>query len=127
MRQWEMGGFGSAAARMPGFSRYGAGMGRWMLETRKPREPLCGNVMNKKERLCYNCGGTEDGLGGRKISECDAIEVRDTRGTTAKMKCAKDAVYGRMSWVLNSKSDNTSDKKIITKGQYRVVWVVGCI
>ena len=37
------------------------------------------------------------------------------------MKCAKDAEYGRMSWVLNSKSDNTSDKKIITKGQYRVV------
>ena len=30
---WEMGGFGSAEARMPGFSRYGAGMGRWMLET----------------------------------------------------------------------------------------------
>ena len=33
VRQWEMGGFGSAAARMPGFSRYDAGRGRWMLET----------------------------------------------------------------------------------------------
>ena len=64
---------------------------------------------------------------GRKISECDAIGVRDTRGTTAKMKCEKYAVYGRMSWVLNSESDNTSDKKIITKGQYGVVWVGGCI
>ena len=93
VRQWEMGGFGSAGAGMSGFSRYDAGRVRWVLETEAGTE---GNALwkcdeQKKVYVITVVGPKMDSEG--EISECDAIEVRDTRGTTAKMKCAKDAVY----------------------------------
>ena len=58
--------------------------------------------------------GAEDGEKERETSECDARSERYT-GNDCKDE--------------NSKSDNTSDKKLkaITKDQYGVVWVVGCI
>jgi len=58
----------------------------------------------------------------RKASECDARSERYTKDDREKEMCADFAVDGRMMQVLNSKSDNTSDKKAITKNQYEVVW-----
>jgi len=57
---------------------------------------------------------------GRQVNV--TLVVRDSRGTTTKKECAEDTVYGRVMQVLNSKSDNTSDRKAITKDQYGVVW-----
>ena len=65
--------------------------------------------------------GAEDK--GRRVNV--VLGVRNTRvgrGSTLKMRFTR-----RRVGVLNSKSDNTSDKKIITKDQYGVVWVAGCI
>jgi len=36
--EWEMGGFGSAGARMPIFSRYGAGRGGWCWKQKQDTE-----------------------------------------------------------------------------------------